>query len=98
MYLFKKRFYTQIEEYYTWKSQRYPTMAVRDREFLLKFAKASKALDITEIKDDEVRDFINQLNLTGYFTYNAEKAVRNFVRYYRVRGYPVLVGVPSYRL
>lgn len=44
--LFKRELHKQIDAYYAWKNERYPSSARSDREYLMQLLKATKARSV----------------------------------------------------
>lgn len=89
---FRRRLYSQIDDYAHWRHQRSFVNANRHREYLYKFAKQTGAFDVTEITPEQVELFIESIRQshTFYSSLDARKAVKGMLRYYKSKGYPCL--------
>lgn len=93
MWQFKKsRLNYQIEQYLVWKCARAQATCGIDNEWLAEFVSVCKRESVEEITLDDVLKFRERLwkRGTDYALISGMKSVREFLRYYRARKYPVL--------
>jgi len=78
--------FTVIDEYASWKYQRFPMLAGARRSLLIRFAKAYDIRDVEEITESHILFFVGG-ELTGFYSEQALKALRQFLWYCRKAGY-----------
>lgn len=84
----KTPIYEQIEQFVAWKAINYPYASDNDRENLTKFVKETGISSIEYIRPDHIeffRRFIFDACGSMYFSSQAEKSIKNFVRHHHAR-------------
>jgi hypothetical protein len=81
----------QIEEYCNWRVEVYPTAALREKQWILHFVKRVGRQDVAEISAEDVARWVLEIRSESRSHHNqniAEKAIKNFLRYFHARGFP----------
>lgn len=83
----KKPILLQIDNYYAWKSLRYPMVAESQKRELKEFSRISKIWAAADIQLELVEMWIDKYSTT-YFRLSSYQAIKQFLIYCKARGYP----------
>lgn len=85
MLLFRKEIHRQIDEYIEFRTRKFNTSTVQERQTLLLFTKFAKIQNVHEITAQQVEDFKSLVfsTRTQFFSEQAHKTLRCFLRFHQ---------------